>query len=202
MLKHRRCQTCWSSQKQIQTGIHEDFKTVRSRGFGFYKTVEGNGTRFSQISSSGSGFHSGGSNICCERLCLHLKRRWEFFLCYSLRSQIRSSPPVNGTIRAIASLDTVHEWITTTENTQPVFCHLVHSDLSFCFFLQRETKRRPHPEVALPPKSSRRVTMLKTTVPRHLFVIKCTERLITGPACLWRTEKKQQHSRSDRKKKS
>lgn len=43
------------------------------------------------------------------------------------------------------------------------------------------------------------VSRRKTTFPRHLIVAKCTVKLSTGSACLWCTERRQQHSKSDPK---
>lgn len=61
----------------------------------------------------------------------------------------------------------------------------------------------PHSELALLPRAKPvRVARLLTTIPRHLIVTKCRVKLSTGSACLWCTERRQQHSRLDPKHES
>ena len=74
----------------------------------------------------------------------------------------------------------------------------------FSSFIRKKNCVTAHPDLALLPRADpcTGCHAFKTTFPRHLIVTNCTVKLSTGSACLWCTERRQQHSRSDPKHKS
>lgn len=145
------------------------------------------------------------SKIRCKVLLyVTVKGHWERSTTFTARLHC---------ISGITLLHTIYTRIAQTDssNTHWVYCYLM--DRGVCLvvvffyiyifsFLQKKNYNcmTAHPAVSLFPRvDAVWAARFKTTIPRHLIVTKCTVKLFTGSACLWCTERRQQHSRSDPK---
>ena len=127
-----------------------------------------------------------------------------------------SLPGYTASVQWLALLHTIYRRRAQTDspNTHWVYCYLMDRGvcLFVCFlcgfffssFIRKKNCVTAHPDLALLPRADlcTGCHAFKTTFPRHLIVTNCTVKLSTGSACLWCTERRQQHSRSDPKHKS
>lgn len=126
-----------------------------------------------------------------------------------------SLPGYTASVQWLALLHTIYRrraqtdspnthWVILLPYGQRCLFVFVFFKLFFLFYTKEKTAWPPtlirlcFPE----PIRVRAAMLFKTTFPRHLIVTKCTVKLSTGSACLWCTDRRQQHSRSDPKHKS
>lgn len=207
----------WSSFKSLRSVakiIQNTFKVVCIQFSQNVKMQNRHGTKLSPLKLIWISFSeqqpfvllwaTSASKIRCKvPLYVTVKGHWERSTTFAARLHC---------ISGITSLHTIYRRIAQTDNpnTHWVYCYLMDRGvcLVFMFFFFFFTKENyncmtAHPKPALLPRADPAWTArLETTIPRHLIVTKCTVKLSTGSACLWCTERRQQHSRSDPKHES